>query len=350
MQKSKLAEDLEYILQHTAALWPEFKNQRILLTGGTGFIGCWLLETLLWANRCLHLNLSITCLTRDPAAFNQKAPHLAPDPALQLVAGDVRDFTFPAGSHRFIIHGAAEASAKLNQEQPQVMLDTIVQGTRQVLACASHVRAQKFLLLSSGAVYGQQPPALSHLTEEYSGSPDLFNPHGAYGIGKRTAEQLSVLHAEATGLEIKIARCFAFVGPYLPLDRHFAIGNFIRDALAAQTVVVQGDGTPYRTYQYAADLTIWLLKILCDGATCIPYNVGSATPITIAELAKLVANSVTPHVGVTIAQKADLNMAAARYVPSVQRAQQQLGLRSPISLPVAIQKTMRWHAREIVYG
>ncbi|MES2219011.1 MAG: NAD-dependent epimerase/dehydratase family protein [Pseudomonadota bacterium] len=349
MEPTRLTTDLNYILQNTAAVWAEFKNKKIFITGGTGFIGSWLLETFLWANRTLELNLSVTCLTRNPQAFASKAPHLAADPALLFITGDVRNFVFPHERFSHIIHGASEASAKLNQEHPQLMLDTIIQGTRHVLDFAAYAQTQKLLLLSSGAVYGKQPAEMTHVSEAYSGPIDILNPLSAHAVGKHTAEHMCILHATKHPLQIKIARCFAFVGPYLPLERHFAMGNFIRDAMSGKTIVVEGDGTPYRSYQYAADLMIWLLKILCHGESCVPYNVGSDEPISIAELAKLVANCVAPGLPVTIAQAADKNKPAIRYIPDVQRAQQQLGLATTIKLPDAIRKTVNFYARETIH-
>jgi nucleoside-diphosphate-sugar epimerase len=349
MKQTRLATDLNYIMQYTQDLWAQFKNKKLFITGGTGFFGSWLLETLLWANRELELNLEITCLTRNPEAFHNKAPHLAQNPALLLLTGDVRNFVFPNQRYDYLIHGATEASAKLNQEHPNLMLDTIIQGTRHVLDFASYAQTQKLLLLSSGAIYGQQPAGLSHLREDYAGSIDIMNPLSAHAVGKHTAEHMCVLHATCHPLQIKIARCFAFVGPYLPLTRHFAVGNFIRDAMAGEPIVVQGDGTPYRTYQYAADLVIWLLKILCYGDSCVPYNVGADEPVSIAELARLVASCVTPHVPVTIKQTPDQTKPALRYVPDVQRARQQFDLHTGIPLAEAIRKTIHFYSRETVH-
>src|SRR5262249_40048423 len=136
-------------------------------------------------------------------------------PAVRLHAGDVCGFRFPDGPFSHVIHAATEASAALNDQQPLALLDTMIEGTRAVLELARRKGARKLLLTSSGAVYGRQPPEVPLLTEEYTGAPDLFNHRSAYGEGKRLAEHLCTLYARSHGLEPRIARCFAFVGPYL---------------------------------------------------------------------------------------------------------------------------------------
>jgi nucleoside-diphosphate-sugar epimerase len=343
VSQHRLVADLNYIVEHTQSVWPELKGQRIFITGGTGFIGTWLLEALLWANQRLNLNLSLTALTRDPDAFAKKAPHLANDPALQLVAGDVRNFAFPAGEFSHLIHGATSSTAKFYQDDPQLMFDTILQGTRHTLDFAAAAKVQKFLFLSSGAVYGRQPPEMSHLDENFSGGPEALNRNATYAIGKCAAEHLCLLHASLHPIEIKIARCFAFIGPYFPLDLHFAIGNFIRDGLSGNDIVVKSDGSLYRSYQYAADLVVWLLRILQQGDSCVPYNVGSDEAVSIAELAKLVAAQFHSSNEVKIMQKAEAGKLAERYVPSTLRAQVKLGVVNQIGLSEAIQKTIAWH-------
>ena len=336
---NSLTTDLDNILTCTGDLWEELRDGRIFITGGTGFFGCWLLESFLWANAKHRLNASAVVLSRNPNGFLKKAPHLASNPAITLHQGDIRDFSFPEGHFSHVIHAATEASAKLNVEAPLLVLDTIVNGTRRALDFAVHSGARKFLLTSSGAVYGRQPADLTHIPEEYPGAPDPMDARAAYGNGKRLAEHLCALVSQRHPLETKIARCFAFVGPYLPLGIHFAIGNFIKDAVAGTPIQISGDGTPYRSYLYAADLAAWLWTILFHGRPNRPYNVGSEEALSIEALARIVAQSVQPPSPVHIATQALPGKPAERYVPSTHRAETELGLKCRIPLAEAVRRT-----------
>jgi dTDP-glucose 4,6-dehydratase len=336
-----LGEDLDHVLAHTAGLWEELRGRRLFITGGTGFFGCWLLESFAWANDRLGLDAEAVVLTRNPDAFAGKAPHLAGHPAISLHAGDVRSFAFPHGPFVCVVHAATETGTAPGVIDPLALFDTIVQGTRRALEFARVCGARQFLLTSSGAVYGRQPPGLDRLAENHPGAPEPADPRSAYAEGKRAAEQLGALYHARFGLETKIARCFAFVGPHLPLDGPFAAGNFLRDGLRGGPVRVGGDGTPYRSYLYAADLAAWLWTILSRGVPCRPYNVGGDEPVTIAELARRVARPF--DAGVHVARPAEPGRAAERYVPDVSRARDELGLRSWVPLDEALGRTVRWH-------
>lgn len=341
--KNPLANDLDYILTQTLPLWENLRNQRILITGGTGFFGCWLLESFIWANEKLNLNAKAFVLTRDKQAFNRKWPRLAAQTCLQFWEGDVRDFAFPTGHFAYVIHAATDSHASLQGNNPLLALDTIITGTQQTLEFARLAQAKSFLLISSGAVYGKQSPTLSHIPEEYSCQPNLLHERSTYAVGKCTAEHLSCLYANQYNLDVKIARCFAFVGPYLPLDEHFAIGNFIRDGLKGKTITVNGDGTAYRSYLYAADLVIWLWTILFNGKTLQPYNVGSDEAVSIADLAQCVATLFNPHLAVHIAKAPAEQNHPERYVPDISRANQELGLVQKIHLNQALESTIKWY-------
>ncbi len=334
--------DLDEILAATAPLWEQMRGERLFLTGGTGFFGCWLVESFLHCNRALELNAQVTVLTRDPESFLRKMPHLRDESALVLHAGDVRDFAFPAGQYGFVLHAATEASAKQLAEQPHEMLSTILAGTERVLSFAAQAATSKLLLTSSGAVYGPQPSSLSHVSEEYTGAPDSLLAGSIYGEGKRAAELLCALAAQ-TGLEAKIARCFAFVGPHLPLDAHFAAGNFLSDVLHGRSISIASDGTSLRSYLYAGDLAVWLWKILFEGPSLRAFNVGSEHAVSIAELAHVAASLAQPGLDVAISQAPTPGKAPARYVPSTARAQRELGLRETVSLAEALRRTLDWH-------
>lgn len=336
-----LGEDLDHILGHTGDIWDDLRGGRIFITGGTGFIGCWLLESFIWANERLGLNAKAVVLTRDYKAFYEKAPHLATNPAVKFHIGDIRNFKFPDGEFSHIIH----ASGQMEGDPRLLTFDLIVNGTRHVLDFAASCSAKKILLTSSGVVYGRQPPGMTHIPEEYNGACDSADSsyNATCGIGKLSAEHLCALYSRQYGIEAKIARCFTFVGPYLRLDIHYAVGNFIQDGLNGGPIKIKGDGTPYRAYLYAADLSIWLWMILIKGKSCRPYNVGSEDGHTIAELAEIVSRSFNGGIGVETAKPPVAGKPTERYVPSAQRAASELGLRQFIGLKDAIVKTVRAH-------
>lgn len=340
---NRLQSDLDHVLSHTGRIWEQLAGAEIFVTGGTGFFGCWMLETLLWANARLDLRLSVTVLTRNPDAFARKAPHLVADSALRMLEGDVRSFTFPERGCSYVLHLAADTDARRYEENPIGMLDTIVAGTRRILDFAVACGAKSLLLASSGAVYGRQPDDLARIPETYGGGPDPTQLKWTYGEAKRTSELLGCLYAQRHGLQVKIARCFAFAGPYMPLDQHFAIGNFVGDALAGRPIVVRGDGTPLRSYLYAADLAAWLWTILVNAESGRAYNVGSEEPVSIARLAEAVSRTLNAAAGVRILGQTQPGHAPEQYVPSVERARAELGLEEWVGLEESIRRTAAWH-------
>jgi dTDP-glucose 4,6-dehydratase len=333
-----LADDLEHIHLHGSELWESLRKARIFVTGGTGFFGKWLLESLAWINRRRSLGLQAVVLTRRPGAFCAEAPHLGEDNAIELVEGDVRTFAFPGGNFTHVVHAATPVAAQLLPNEPAALLDIIISGTQRVLEFARAARAQRVLLVSSGAVYGRQPAGLHLLDEDYRGAPDACNVQASYGLGKRLAEHLGVLYQDRHTLHVTIARGFAFVGPHLPLDAHFAIGNFLRDGLMGGPIRVAGDGTTCRSYLYAADLAVWLWTILLRGQPCRPYNVGSEQEISIAALAHKIASCF--GCDVRIASSAEPARTSERYLPSTHRARTELGLQAWTDLDESIDRTV----------
>jgi len=336
-EQNPLTADLDYILRCTPDVWEELRGKRVLITGGTGFLGTWLLESFCWANDRLELGAEAVVLTRSPAAFSAKAPHLAHHPAVELWAGDIRTFAFPPGAFSHVIHAAADPSLHAAADAALHLFDAIVQGTRRALEFAVHAGAKKFLFVSSGAVYGRQPDAVSHLDEEFGGAPDANVAASAYGEGKRSAELLCAIFQQQYGLETKIARPFAFVGPYLAVNARYAIGNFVGNAVGRQPITVTGSRATTRSYLYAADMAVWLWTILSRGAPGRPYNVGSEQAMTMGELAEAVAGQFTPRSEIHFVQQGQTGAGANRYVPCTRRAGE-LGLAQTIPFEEALRR------------
>lgn len=334
--------DLDGILASTRPLWEQMRGQKLFLTGGTGFFGAWLVESFLYINQALTLNAEVTVLTRSSEAYLKRLPHLHGQAGLVFQQGDVRDFPFPEGRFRFILHAATAASARQLADEPHQMLSTILLGTERVLSFAAHAQTEKLLFTSSGAVYGRQPAELSHVPEGYLGAPDPLLAASVYGEGKRAAELMCAL-AESERLQVKIARCFAFLGPHLPLDTHFAAGNFLRDALASQSISIASDGSSLRSYLYASDLAIWLWTMLFVAPSNRAYNVGSEDAVSIRNLAAIIARTSDPLLSVNIAQVQESGAVVQRYVPSTARAQSELGLKQTVSLEDGVRRTLAWH-------
>lgn len=314
---------------------------KLFLTGGTGFFGKTLLRHCLFLAELDPKDIKeITVLSRDPEQFLAECPEFSGNPSITFLKGDIQQRESLPWGHNYthVLHAATDSTIGPSLT-PLQRYDQIVDGTRNILDLAVATGAHRFLLTSSGAVYGPQPSELAAIPEDWSGSPPLAEPSTAYGQAKRAAEHLCALVGEQHGLETVVARCFAFVGPDLPLDVHFAIGNFIRDALTAAAITVSGDGTPLRTYLDQTDLAHWLLSLLEHGRPGQAYNVGSDEVISIAGLAHLVRDVLAPDKPVRILGQPAPGAARNRYVPDIRKAKQQLGIGVTVPLAEAIRST-----------
>lgn len=338
-----LSTDLDHVLAQGGRTMEQLRGGRLFITGGTGFVGRWMLESFAWANRELALDAHAVVLSRDPARFAAKAPHLAEDPAIEMLSGDLCSFDLPDGEFSHVLHMATETNTELSARRPSLEFDTAVEGTKRVLRLAEERGAQGVLYTSSGAIYGRQPAELTHVPEDAAIAPTPNDAGAAYSHGKRAAEFLCAASQFESGLPVKIARLFAFVGPFLPMDAGYAVGNFIRDALAGEPIRIGGDGTPMRSYLYAADLAWWLWTILLAGTPGRAYNTGSDSEVSILELAQTVSRVLGGTSEVLVAKQPVPGAPAQWYVPDACRAREELGLTSVITLEEGIRRTAAWH-------
>ena len=337
-----LERDLDFILEHSGDIWSSLHNQRIFITGGTGFIGRWLVESLLWASDRLNLNATATLLTRRPDVFRSRAPHLANHASITLHSGEAASFAFPEGAFPFIVHAATEPHIPASAEEPTANFDLDLRAMHRVLEFARTRGTKRFLFTSSGAAYGVQPSELTNMPEDYPGAPLTCDLRLSYGQAKHACEFVCAMYGRQFGFTTVLARLFAFSGPHLALDLNFAIGNFTRNVLEGGPVRIGGDGTPYRSYLYAAEMALWVWTLLIRGESRV-YNVGSANGLTISELARAVVDNTVPGTPIQIAREAVAGAAASRYVPAVDRVRQELGLQQILSLEEQIRRMYAWN-------
>ncbi|WP_083829601.1 NAD-dependent epimerase/dehydratase family protein [Cloacibacillus evryensis] len=335
MMNSIIKTDCDSIVKNSPVNWHKLENARIFLTGGTGFFGKWFMHSFVYLNRELHLNASMTVLSRAPGKFLSLNPSFINCADIDFITGDLKNFGFVGRHFDFIIHAGASLGTKKDmKDNEEEVVASISDGTMHVLEYAKYTGAEKLLFTSSGAVYGIQPPEIPNISEE---SPAL--PVSTYGKAKLKAESMCV----ESDINTSIARCFAFVGPYLPLDAQYAIGNFIHNLLLHEKITIKGDGRPYRSYLYTSDLMIWLWTILLEGKNNSTYNVGSEEAFSIAELAKIVSDCSEHKIPYEILGTPNYDIPAPRYIPSTQKAQRELGLKQNVSMVDGIIRTIQWH-------
>jgi dTDP-glucose 4,6-dehydratase len=314
----------------------------ILITGATGWFGVWLLDLLCFADDLLKLGLRITAVSREPQRFLARIHGFARDSRISWIKADVRQLKATGAGYSHVIHAATDSSVKAEASSPSLLFDTIVDGTRRALAVAGS-DCKGFLLLSSGAVYGPACGSRGRFCESEPGGPDPSDIRNGYAEGKRAAEQICAIAASA-GVPVRIARCFAFVGPHMPFDKHFAIGNFIADAVRGRKIRVRSDGRAQRSYLYMTDLMRALLSILADGSIGRAYNVGSEVAVTISQLAHCV-DQVVGGRGVVI--EGEASVPGDIYVPDTTRLRAELHFTPQVALETAIARTAAWYRAQM---
>lgn len=310
--------DVERLIKRSGIAVDTFRGKTLLITGGTGFFGVWFLSALVSIRRSIGGGLRIIALSRSPDTFLQR--HALHDfvENVEFIRGDIKSFKLPPETRvTHLMHMATTNAEETFVGEDQLnKLDMLYVGTRHVLEeCGSSL--ENVLFTSSGVAYGVN----SHefITETDFTSPDTTDNNSALGLGKLVAEYLVTHFAAKFGYRYSLARCFAFSGPHLPEDLHYAFGNFVQNARRGENIVIRGDGQDLRSYLYVGDAMAWLLRLLCEPMNRM-FNVGSSRQVKIEGLARLIASSVHPPVDVVILGTVNPqdNFRRNSYIPNIQ--------------------------------
>lgn len=311
-----ISKDIDELLINSNIDFYHFKDKTVFITGGTGFFGVWLLSSLIKVKERLNGLFRIVVLSRDPESFNNLYRTYNFSNYIDFVKGDIRTFKLNEKKVNYLIHMATTKAEETFRGEDQLSkIEILYQGTRNVLEqCGPDI--EKVLFTSSGVAYGQSSHQV--LTENDFSGPDTTNIGSSLSLGKLIGEYLISYYSQKHGYKFSIARCFTFAGQYLPLDLHYAFGNFIKQALNHDDIVIYGDGQEKRSYLYIGDAIAWLLKLLVEPKNQI-YNVGSNQPIKIIDLAGLIASETKKNIRVEGRIIEEANFRRLSYIPSIQK-------------------------------
>ena len=352
--------DVDYISEKLGDELETMSGSRLLITGGAGFLGHYLVQSVLNWNegRAAESRIELVVLDNFQRGLPDWLRRWSDDPALELLEHDIRA-PLPAevGDFDYIIHAASIASPTYYRMHPIVTMDANVQGLRWLL---DHAREQAdrgspiagFLFFSTSEIYGDPPPTHIPTPETYRGNVSCTGPRACYDESKRYGETLCVNFARAYGLPITIARPFNNFGPGLKITDGRVLPDFARDVLAGRDIVLHSDGSPTRTFCYVADAVVGYYKVLVRGRAGEAYNIGVEEPeISMLELAERVANLARQLFGyggsVKRLPNSDpeyLTDNPTRRCPVITKAREELDYRPGISLEEGLRRTLIWYS------
>jgi nucleoside-diphosphate-sugar epimerase len=342
-RKDIIREDCQEVTQGSLNLLKPLKEQNLLITGGTGFIGTWLAEMVAFMNDNHDFDIKLILLSKSANDYCSKVPNLTLREDVTLIERDIRSLIDIPVEVNWIIHAAANPDNRFHASDPLKTIDVIVNGTKTLLEYANRVpELKKILNISSGQVYGVQPWDVNINPEKYFGSLDPSSLASTYPEAKRLAETLCTAYRNQHRLPIVNVRPFAFIGPYQLLDRPWAINNFIRDSLRGGPIKILGNGETIRSYMYPSDMAWWILNMLVHGQVGENYNLGSPHGVTLLQLADMIANQFAKKPKI-VTNVSSGHFTRTKFVPDVKLAQKRLGLELKVDLENAIKRTILWN-------
>lgn len=327
----------------------DFRGRRVLVTGAFGFLGFQLLHFLSALNdedpaHPVKVVGADNGTRGRPCWAEALAAH---DPNVSLRAADVTVPWDLAETYDYIFHAASIASPIAYRARPLETLDANIAGLRNMLELAHRGRARSILFFSSSEIYGDPPPGEIPTREEYRGNVSCIGPRACYDESKRLGETLCYLYARERGVPAKIVRPFNNYGPGLRLDDGRVLPDFFREALAGQDVVLLSDGTPTRTFCYAADALTGYLLVLLSDRNGEPFNIGTEEPeVSMSELAQRVLDVSGSSRSVRFARSPDadyLTHNPSRRRPDIGKARSLLGFAPRVPLEEGLQRLHGWY-------
>lgn len=316
----------------------KLKNSNILITGGTGFIGKWLTEMLIYLNENFNFNTTIYLLSRNiPKDSNYSGIRF-----IHYIKSDIRNIKELPSVLNYIIHAAGTPDSKEHVSNPIKTIETIIGGTQKILDLSSRLpNLIKFIHISSNKIYGNN---FSTIPLYESNSTIIgYNSQDVYSECKRMSETICKSYISEFHLPITIVRPFAFIGPFQHLDKPWAINNFIRDAILGGPIRILGNELSSKSYMYGSDLANYMLNILVFGKIGEAYNVGSSNPITLIDLANKIKNIINTEIEIKVKSSKDNYSKTILDVPHTSKIGNELNIKEAFGIDEALKRTIMWN-------
>lgn len=327
------------LTENEASNLRKLKNKEILITGGSGFIGIWLTHLLLYLNDKLMFNITLYLVARNESHEISKIITDRKD--ITFIKSDIRNLREFPKDVSYIIHTATSPDNRVYMSNPVESMDIIANGTKNVMENALLLeKLEAVINLSSGQIYGA---INSHnISEDDFGQLNSNSIAAIYPEAKRYTETLTNAYRSLHKVPVIQVRPFSFIGPYMSLDKPWAVNNFIRDALKFKNIRILGNGKPVRSYMYPTDMAVWILNILLHGKVASAYNLGSDVGISLEEVALKIKDIIGSSVNIEIL---NMNNNCSEFVPNVDHVKREFGLDITVDMDDTLRKSIDWFGK-----
>ena len=351
--------DLDYICTKLTRELGNIAGKNLLIVGGGGFLGYYLVQTILHWNSSSNpaRRISLTVFDNYIRGVPEWLIQLRSDPTLRLVEHDITS-PLPADmdDFQYIIHAASIASPTYYRKYPIETMDANVNGLRRLLDyCLEQQKRDRpvegFLFFSTSEIYGDPSASNIPTPESYRGNVSCTGPRACYDESKRYGETLCVNFAQQHDIPIRMARPFNNFGPGLKITDKRVLPDFARDVISGRDIVMLSDGSPTRTFCYIADAIIGYYKVLTRGRSGEAYNIGVEAPeISMRQLAQKVveiAGELFGYTGRVVQKESEdtdyLIDNPNRRCPVIAKAQNELGYKPEILLDEGLRRSLTWY-------